>query len=351
MDVRKTMPEGADELRHHGGNINLAQQRFPDAPLPWLDLSTGINPAPYPVGEIPPAAWARLPEPAAVAALAAAAGAAYGAGPGAEVVAAPGTQALIQWLSRIFPARRVGILGFTYGEHANCWRVTGAEVSTVREPEDLAAFDVGVVVNPNNPDGRCFPQGRLTEVARSLVRRGGMLIVDEAFMDAAGPRESLVPALPETGIVVLRSFGKIYGLAGIRLGFAVTSPALAAPLRQAIGPWAVSGPAIEIGRRALSDGAWLGRTVARLGCETARLDRLLRSAGFEIVGGTPLFRLAAQPDANAWFNRLCRAGILTRAFPAKPDWLRFGIPHKPADWERLDAALNCRVPSPCGPSN
>jgi cobalamin biosynthetic protein CobC len=334
------MPEGTDELRYHGGNINLARLRFPDAPVPWLDLSTGINPVPYPVGEIPPAAWASLPEPAAVAALEAAAGAAYGAGPEAEVVAAPGTQALIQWLSRIFPARRVGILGITYGEHATCWRASRAETATVTDPEDLTAFDVGVVVNPNNPDGRCCTRTALAEIARSMNQKGGLLIVDEAFMDAAGPSESLVPVLPGAGTVVLRSFGKIYGLAGVRLGFAVTSPDLAVPLRQAMGPWAVSGPAIEVGRRALSDRAWLDRTVARLGCETAMLDRLLQEAGFAIVGGTPLFRLAARPDASGWFERLCRAGILTRPFVARPDWLRFGIPHGREQWQRLKAALN-----------
>jgi cobalamin biosynthetic protein CobC len=139
---------------------------------------------------------------------------------------------------------------------------------------------------------------------------------------------------------VLRSFGKIYGLAGVRLGFAVTSPYLAVPLRQAIGPWAVSGPAIEVGRAALSDRAWLERTVARLGRETAMLDRLLQEAGFAIVGGTPLFRLSARPNAGAWFERLCRAGILTRPFAVRPDWLRFGIPHGRAQWQRLKAALN-----------
>jgi cobalamin biosynthetic protein CobC len=340
MEARKTMPEGADELRYHGGNINLARQRFPDAPLPWLDLSTGINPVPYPVGEISRVAWTRLPEPRAVAALEAAAGAAYGAGPEAEVVAGPGTQALIQWLSRIFPARRVGILGMTYGEHAACWRAARAEVATVNHPDDLTAFDVGVVVNPNNPDGRCYARSMLVEIARSMNHKGGLLIVDEAFMDAAGSRESLVPVLPDAGTVVLRSFGKIYGLAGVRLGFAVTSPYLAVPLRQAIGPWAVSGPAIEVGRGALSDKEWLGRTVARLGCEAARLDRLLQEAGFAIIGGTPLFRLAARPDAGAWFERLCRAGILTRPFIARPNWLRFGIPHGREQWQRLTTALD-----------
>lgn len=177
----------------------------------------------------------------------------------------------------------------------------------------------------------------LTDAARSLARRGGLLIVDEAFMDAYAMTDSLVPALPEAGAVVLRSFGKIYGLAGVRLGFGIAPPRLATSLRQAIGPWAVSGPAIEIGRRALADTAWLAAAVARLRDDAARLDRLLRAAGFTIAGGTPLFRLAARDDAGAWFERLCSAGILTRPFLVRPDWLRFGIPAAPEDWARLEA--------------
>jgi cobalamin biosynthetic protein CobC len=157
-------------------------------------------------------------------------------------------------------------------------------------------------------------------------------------MDVLPSRDSLVPGLPDAGAIVLRSFGKIYGLAGLRLGFAAAPPPIAAPLRQAIGPWAVSGPAIDVGRRALVDTAWLSATIARLRTEAARLDRLLHAMGFEIAGGTPLFRLAVHPDAPLWFDRLGRAGILTRPFLARPDWLRFGIPHAPDDWARLEAA-------------
>ncbi len=338
------MPEGPDELRYHGGNINLAESRFPHAPRPWIDLSTGINPSPYPVGDLTPSVWSRLPEPAAVAALEATARAAYGAGPTADIVAAPGTQALIQWLSRIVPARNVGILGFTYGEHETCWRAAGSQVATVETISELAAFDVGVVVNPNNPDGRMIAPDLLATAALTMARRGGLLIVDEAFMDADEPQHSLLANLPGAGVIVLRSFGKIYGLAGLRLGFAVTSPPLAATLRQAIGPWAVSGPAIDIGTRALADSAWLTGAVTRLRDEATRLDSLLQIAGFEIVGGTPLFRLATSKDTARWFDRLGQAGILTRPFLTKPQWLRFGIPNAPNDWARLTAALTAAKP-------
>jgi cobalamin biosynthesis protein CobC len=340
VDTPESTKGDPDALRHHGGNLAAARRRFPSTREPWIDLSTGINSVPYPVAAIAPSAWTRLPEPADLAALETAAQTAYGACPSTEIVAAPGTQALIQWLPRLFPARRVGILGFAYGEHEACWRAAGAEVAVVEALDDLAVFDVGVVVNPNNPDGRILRPEHLAEIAAAFATRGGLLIVDEAFMDVLGRTSSLVSRLPAAGAIVLRSFGKVYGLAGLRLGFAAASPEAAALLRNAIGPWAVSGPAIEIGRRALADEVWLEATVTRLHAESDRLDALLRSAGFEIVGGTPLFRLAARRDASSWFERLARAGILTRPFPAKPDWLRFGIPHSPVDWDRLSAALH-----------
>jgi cobalamin biosynthesis protein CobC len=335
-------PEEAPALGYHGGNINAARRLFPEAPMPWIDLSTGINPVPYPVGAIAQSAWTRLPEPASLDALEAAARIAYGAGPSAGIVAAPGAQALIQWLPRMFAVRRVGVLGLTYQEHETSWRAAGADVVTVASLSELAAFDVGLVVNPNNPDGRTCAPDDLAEIAGTLTRRGGRLIIDEAFMDLLGRQNSLIPRLPAAGAVVLRSFGKAYGLAGLRLGFAVASLEDCTRLRAGLGPWPVSGPAIEIGRRALADEGWLTQTAGRLREEAGRLDKLLQSAGFDLVGGTPLFRLAHQEGAAALFLRLCRAGILTRPFGARSDWLSFGIPHAPGEWARLAAALHSR---------
>ncbi len=339
MDSRDKVAEGRRALRYHGGNLNIARALFPNAPEPWIDLSTGINPVVYPVGAIAPSAWTRLPEPADVAALESAAKTAYGANLASGIVAAPGTQALIQWLPQLWPARRVGVLNFTYGEHETCWRAAGADVTTVTALSDLVGFDIGIVVRPNNPDGKTVSPGQLAEIAAALNRRGGRLIVDEAFMDVLGRQSSLVPCLPVAGAVVLRSFGKAYGLAGLRLGFAMGSPEDCALLRRAMGPWSVSGPAIELGRRALADEAWLAKAIKRLNDDGKRLDRLLRSAGFVIIGGTPLFRLARQTEATGLFEHLCYAGILTRSFGPQPDWLRFGIPHKREEWLRLEEAL------------
>jgi cobalamin biosynthetic protein CobC len=203
----------------------------------------------------------------------------------------------------------------------------------------LAPAKVAIVVNPNNPDGRVASRTALLDLSARLTRRGGWLIVDEAFADFDGMDESLAPVLPEKGAVVLRSFGKAYGLAGLRLGFAVASPDIARMLRGALGPWPVSGPAIAVGARALADSGWSAAMRERLGEEAARLDALLEASGWSIVGGTRLFRLAARADADAAFRRLLSSGILTRPFAKTADRLRFGIPADEAQWERLAAAL------------
>ncbi|MDB5394711.1 MAG: aminotransferase class [Rhodospirillales bacterium] len=345
MDSLATIAEVADAPWdhggpwYHGGNLNAARRLFPNAPEPWLDLSTGINPVPYPIGDIAQSAWARLPEPSDIAALEAVARTAYGADQAPDIVPAPGTQAIIQWLPRLFPARRVAILGLTYGEHEQSWRAAGAEVVAARTLADLGGCDAGVIVNPNNPDGRTVAPAELAAIAEILAARGGLLVVDEAFMDVIRPGASLIPILPKTGAIVLRSFGKTYGLAGLRLGFAVASPNIGARLRSALGPWAISGPAIQVGRRALADKAWLTGTVQRLNEDKRRLDTLIVRAGFTVAGGTPLFRFAECAAAGIWFDRLGRAGILTRPFPARPSALRFGIPCNQSAWERLETAL------------
>lgn len=323
---------------YHGGDLGAARAAFPSAPEPWIDLSTGINAIPYPVPPFDPALWTGLPEPGAIAGLEAAAARAYGTA-SARVVAAPGTQALIQWLPHLVPARRVGILGLTYGEHASCWAAAGVSVSIVQDLDALAGFDAAVVVNPNNPDGRLATAADLAAVAG----RVGLLVVDEAFMDVMPPGWSLVPTLPDRTIV-LRSFGKTYGLAGLRLGFAIASGELAVSLRRAVGPWAVSGPAIAIGCEALGDAPWRVGTRLRLEAAAGRLDHLLAARGATVVGGTPLFRLAEVDDARRWFDDLGRAGILVRPFLERPRALRFGLPHDEAQWVRLDAALEGLAP-------
>jgi cobalamin biosynthetic protein CobC len=323
----------------HGGDLDEARRRFPDAPEPWVDLSTGINPVAYPLPPLGPDIWARLPQRSDLNGLEAVAARAYGAAFGTELVAAPGTQALIQWLPRLVSAKRVGILRTTYEEHAATWRASGAMVESVEDPGALAEFEVAVLVNPNNPDGRLIAPADLRPLAKHFAASGGLLVIDEAFMDVT-PDQGFAPHIPARGTVILRSFGKIFGLAGLRLGFAIAGPELARTLRQALGPWRVSGPAILIGTQALDDTHWLIRAAERLSRDAGRLDDMLAQAGFRVgCGGTLLFRLAVHPDAAGWFERLGRAGILVRRFDQRPDQLRFGLPGSDEAWQRLSAAL------------
>jgi cobalamin biosynthetic protein CobC len=321
-------------LYDHGGDLAAAREAFPNAPEPWIDLSTGLNPVPYPLPPIAPELWARLPEPAALRVLQEAAASRYRAAP-ERVVAAAGTQAILQALPHVLRARRVAIVGPTYAEHERCWRAASADCAIVDDLNEVEAADVVVVVNPNNPDGRLRTRHRLLGAADRLAKRGAWLIVDEAFMDFA---EATIAdtTLPRT--IVLRSFGKAYGLAGLRLGFALAEPTTAAALRAALGPWPVSGPAIAIGVRALSDDVWLEAARQRLAADVAWLDGALIGAGFELIGGAALFRLVRHPQAARRFAALCECGVLVRPFRAHPERLRFGLPVE-AERARVAAAL------------
>ncbi|GJE40392.1 cobalamin biosynthetic protein CobC [Methylobacterium persicinum] len=321
----------------HGGDLGGLRKAYPDAPEPWLDLSTGINPVPYPVPPVEASAWLRLPEASEVHGLREAAASAYGAPGPAHVVPAPGTQILIETLPRLVAPARVAVLGPTYAEHAAAWSRAGHAVVESHDPGALADAQVAVIVDPNNPDGRTLPLSERLALARAMRDRGGLLVADEAFADLE-PVESLCPhAMP--GLVVLRSFGKTYGLAGLRLGFAVADPGTAERIAGALGPWAVSGPALAIGRAALSDRAWRAAAARDRGEDAARLDRMILRGGGRNVGGTCLFRTADFPDGPDLYRRLAEAGIAVRRFAERQERLRFGLPAGKDAWCRLSRVL------------
>ncbi|NLH82110.1 MAG: aminotransferase class I/II-fold pyridoxal phosphate-dependent enzyme, partial [Phyllobacteriaceae bacterium] len=243
-------------------------------------------------------------------------------------------------LPRLLDGRAVGILGFTYQEHAAAWRTADRAVTVVDRLAALGDFDVGLVVNPNNPDGRLVSPDDLVALAGTMAAAGRRLIVDEAFVDVLDGDASLAPRLPVAGAIVLRSFGKTWGLAGLRLGFVLAEPAVATAVRAAFGPWAVSGPAIVIGVAALADRPWLAAARARTRRDAARLDRILAAAGLRMIGGTPLFRLVEAATATEIADRLAAAGIHVRRFPHDPTRLRFGLPGDEAAWRRLCDGLS-----------
>ncbi len=324
----------------HGGDLDAARRLFPGAVEPFIDLSTGINPNPYPLPRLSADLFARLPPPAAADALAAIAARAYGAPSAAHVVPAPGTQILLPLVAALIPPGRAALLAPSYGEFARAAALAGHQVNAADELDACADADLVILANPNNPDGSLLGGNSLRAFAEKNLRpHAGMLMVDEAFMDV-GPRgASLAPDVVHGDIVVLRSFGKFFGLAGVRLGFAIAAPTVVARLRAALGPWAVSGPALAVGAKALADKEWSERTRHQLAQAAERLDATLESAGLDVLGGTSLFRLARTPAANALFHHLGRAGVFVRTFPDNTSWLRFGLPPNERAWRRLEAAL------------
>lgn len=320
----------------HGGNLEAAEKRFGRPQAGWLDLSTGINPHAYPMPNLEASVWRRLP--GSDAGLRAAAADCYGVADPKLVVPANGAQSLIQLLPGLRRNVRVAVLSPTYEEHSACWRDGGHRVLEVPTLEEAQDADIVVLVNPNNPDGRVLEPSRLLALSEVLAGRGGFLVVDESFADPE-PTRSVAKEAGRPGLIVLRSFGKFFGLAGLRLGFALAEAGTAASLRRQLGSWAVSGLAQVIGEAALLDDAWIGAMRQTLKENARRLDLLLARFAFKPVGGTPLFRLVEIERAEDIFERLGRRGILIRAFAKHPCWLRFGLPGKEAEWQRLGAAL------------
>ncbi|MBO6538423.1 MAG: threonine-phosphate decarboxylase [Rhizobiaceae bacterium] len=328
------------EAAVHGGNLAAARKRFPDAPEPWIDLSTGISPFPYPHSPIAATAFERLPEPADEVKLRQVAARAYGAGSADNLVAASGTQVLLPLLLRLRPPGKVAVLGPTYAEHARCAALCGHDCVESGDPTALEGADIAVVVNPNNPDGRILERADLAAIAGKLQARGGLLIVDEAFMDVGPEATSLAGDVDELPLVVLRSFGKFHGLAGLRLGFAIAGRQCAEKLRQELGPWAVSGPALAVGSEALADDEWRNAQRARLADSAARLREVLTGAGAQLIGDTDLFQLVSHPQASLLFETLGERGILVRPFERDQRLLRFGLPGNENAWARLRDALS-----------
>lgn len=322
-------------MLEHGGRLRKAALQYGIAQEDWLDLSSGLAPWPWPIPPIPLRAWARLPETDD--GLEQAACDYYGA---AQVLPVPGSQAAIQLLPRLRRAGKVGVLSPCYAEHAEAWRRAGYIVREVLEQEVdffLDSLDVLVVVNPNNPTGLSLTPQRLLDWHARLAERGGWLVVDEAFMDNT-PHLSLASQANQVGLIVLRSFGKFFGLAGVRLGFVLAERKLLKLLAEQVGPWAVSGPTRGLGQVCLRDSA--GHTYQRQRCEDAsqRLFRLLEQYGLRPQGGCALFQWLISDHAEQLHEFMAQRGILLRLF-VHDSSLRFGLPGTDADWLRLEQAL------------
>lgn len=324
----------------HGGALGRAAAVFGRPVGEWVDLSTGINPAAYPVPDLPEKVWTRLPEAEIYESFQVAAAEYLRLADPGLITAAPGTQCLIQMLPRMRRVSKVAVLSPTYNEHAHVWRSFGHDVV---ETTDLGrvdeTFDVAVVVNPNNPDGRTIDPDDLLRLADRLSGRGGWLVVDEAFADVT-PDISVASHAGRPGLLVLRSFGKFFGLAGLRLGMILGDRDMLPEFERHLGPWAVPGPSLAIGIQAYADRDWIAATRKRLTADRERLQEILKSSGLHIVGSTDLFVLAAANNGADIYQRLAEDGILVRKFSYDPTWLRIGLAGPKAHWSRLEASLN-----------
>ncbi|MBJ7311412.1 threonine-phosphate decarboxylase CobD [Rugamonas sp. CCM 8940] len=320
-------------MLEHGGNLRDATLRF--GRDDWLDLSTGINPHWYPVPALADNAWHRLPE--ADPALARAAAEYYDA---PLMLPVAGTQAAIQALPRLRPPSRVVVAAPSYAEHAHHWSRHGHNMRQVPYAELDAALpdcDVMVVCNPNNPTGATLPPQQLLGWAAQLAARGGWLVVDEAFGDTT--RDNSVAAHSgRAGLIVLRSVGKFFGLAGVRLGFVAARPTLLSELADLLGPWSVSGPAQDIALAALRDRAWQSAMRQQLNHSGTRLQRLLVEHHID-ASGCALFQWWPEPRAEQFWRHMAERGIWVRLFQQAARGIRLGLPPDEAAWRRLHLAL------------
>lgn len=328
-------------MLEHGGKLRSAAMTY-DIPLEkWLDLSTGINPNGWPVPkEIPEAVWNRLPEDND--GLLEVAQEYYGA---PSLLAVAGSQMAIQALPRLRDHSHVALLHPSYNEHRHAWQCYGHQVTPI-EPEQIDGLihqlDVLLLVNPNNPSAHRFSEQQLLSWREKLVAHGGWLIVDEAFLDGT-PQYSIASHTHLPGLIVLRSVGKFFGLAGARIGFTCATTEILDPLAELIGPWVLSGPSRHIAKLALSDTRWHQQTRQQLEEQGKRLSTLLSDNDLPPTGSTPLFSWIKNPQAEHLHQQLAQQGIFTRLF-TDPMSIRFGLPKRESDWQRLATALSSVTP-------
>lgn len=328
----------ADLVDGHGGRIDAMSRAFPQAPLPWLDLSTGINPLAYPFPDLPRDVWTRLPTAALRQSCEAAMATAFACNP-AACRAVAGTELAIRHLPALLGSRTVAVRAPSYADHATSWRKAGARVLTMTDPLTATGeADAVVVVNPNNPDGHRWSVEQLDAARRELEGRGGWLIVDEAYAEL-DPARSVAGLAGAGGLIVLRSFGKFFGLAGIRLGAVLAPPEFLQRLHEMLGEWDVSGPALAAGTRVYGDTGWQDDMRRRLADEARDLVAVLRGAGLDDIGGTDLFRYVRVGSAPALWRQLAERGIAVRRFAEDAHHLRIGLPGSAETLDRLAEAL------------
>lgn len=323
-------------MLNHGGRLHAYAQQYGIAAKDWLDLSTGINPNGWPVADfIPAVLWARLPDNEDD--LVDKAMAYYQC---EYILPVAGSQAAIQALPSLRSACRVAIVSPAYEEHRHYWQQAGHEVvalESIELDQQIEQFDVVIVVNPNNPTGETFRSDRLLDWHKRLQTRGGWLIVDEAFIDIT-PDQSLAQFPVQPGLIILRSLGKFFGLAGLRVGFVISHPKLLSQIAEKLGPWPIASASRWVASQALADGNWQLQSRQHLPQNAQRLAELLSFYQLSPAGGCALFQWIKTDKASQIHHQLAQQGILCRLFD-KPSAIRLGLPATEVDWLRLETAL------------
>jgi len=322
----------------HGGDLTAATKTFGIPEDQWIDLSTGINSESYPNIHLDKKVIRTLPTIDDMTILLNGARKFYRANKDCEIIAGPGTQSILQILPLLFPSQKVAILSPTYSEHQYTWEQAGNKVMCINTLNSIPRDVIAVVVNPNNPDGKKYQVEDILKLSEKLI----LLIVDEAFCDNS-PDLSTIPHLAGHNILVLRSLGKFFGLAGLRLGFAIGMSSITQSLSARLGPWAVSGPAIEIGTRALLDSSWISKMRKTLKAQSSRLNRILAENKLSVIGNTDLFTLISTERAFELYSALAKEGILVRRFEEHPNWIRIGLPGTEIEWQKLKCVLNATL--------
>jgi cobalamin biosynthesis protein CobC len=324
----------------HGGALDEAVSKYGGTRDSWLDFSTGINPSSIEIPDFSPQLWQKLPDTNLEQATIEAARRFYNVPINAGIVAASGSQAFIQLYPYLIQSKNAVVLGPTYEEHAH---VLGLSGKNVRYENTFKAIEfndkIVVVVNPNNPDGRVISVDALLFMASTLSQRGGILVVDEAFCDC-DPAASVAPFAGMEGLLVLKSFGKFFGVPGARLGFAIGAPSVIDFLTAMIGPWAVSSPALALACHAFNNSEAIDLIRVQLKNQRTVTENILTKSGLHLVGGTDLFILVRHFQASFIHKKLCEHHILVRNFSYQADWLRFGLPKSLLEAERLSESLH-----------
>lgn len=328
-------------MLQHGGGLNKAAKKY-NIPLDnWVDCSTGINPNSWPIPKLPQRVFHRLPE--ADDNLHEVARHYYQA---VSLLAIPGSQSVIQLLPQLRSTCRVAVPETGYAEHAHAWEKAGHNVvylngETEAINKNIPLFDVLIIINPNNPTGKLFSVDNLLSWHHQLAKKGGWLIVDEAFIDTR-PEHSLAQYSQRKGLIILRSLGKFFGLAGIRSGFVLAESELLLTINNALGPWCVSGPSRFITLHALQDKKWQNETAKKLKQQSIRLKKIIendlqKKYANSTLKGADLFQTLCCKNAKSLHEALAYHGIFTRLLDNEKG-VRFGLP-KSSQWSHLESVF------------